>query len=448
MEKVELKRRLNGIELIVFGLSLMAPAAVFTTFGIASGVTDGRVPTAYLFTALALALTGYSYAQMVKAFPIAGSAYTYVQHAINPKAGFLVGWALLTDYMLLPMVNYLVASIFMYSVIPSIPPYVWIVILIVLNTYINIRGIKFVSWVNTSLLAYSFAVVIIFSILCTRYILNPDSTTSLFSLTPFLGDGFELSLIIAGASLLCFSYLGFDSVTTLAEEVINPKKTIPRAIFWIIFIGTLLFVVVSYLATLVQPDIGKFNNLDSAAVELVAMVGGNLFMSIFLGGTLIGTFASGLASQASASRVLYAMGRDKMLPKMFGTLSPKYQTPVFNLMLIAGVSLLSLVITLTIATSFINFGALIAFLFVNISVIFHYFGKLKRRSVFETIKYLIFPGLGASFILYLITELNKYSMILGLVWGSIGTVYLIYLVRFRKSESITMNLNEEVIEEA
>ncbi|MEK4426883.1 APC family permease [Solibacillus sp. FSL K6-1523] len=443
MSEVNLVRRLTGKELVVFGLSLMAPITIFTTFGIASEVTDSRVPLAYIFTALALSLTGYCYAQMVKAFPISGSAYSYVHRAVNSKVGFLVGWALLTSYALLPMVNYLVAAIFLHSILPQIPYAFWIILLIVLNTFVNIKGTKMASWVNTLLLIYSLLVVSIFSILCIRYVLASNEASTLFTLTPLMGSGFDMSMIMAGASLLCFSYLGFDSITTLAEEVIEPKKTIPRAIYSIIAIGTLMFVVVSYLGTLVQPNYRNFTNLDSAAVELVTMVGGNLFVSFFLAGTLIGCFASGLASQASASRVLYAMGRDNMLPQVFASLSPKYKTPVFNLLLIAAISLLSFVMTLTLATSFINFGALIAFLFVNVSVVFHYYIKTNSRSFGATIKYLIIPSLGSLFIIYLLFKLDSISIIFGIVWGAIGVCYLIYLVKFKGMNKINLQFSEE-----
>lgn len=443
MSEVNLLRRLTGKELVVFGLSLMAPITVFTTFGIASEVTTSRVPLAYIFTALALSLTGYSYTKMVKAFPISGSAYSYVHRAVNSKVGFLVGWALLTSYAFLPMVNYLVAAIFLNSVLPQIPYAFWIFLLVILNTFINIKGTKMASWVNTMLLIYSFLVIIIFSILSIRYLFGNSGVEGLISVTPFIGSGFEISAIMAGASLLCFSYLGFDSITTLAEEVIEPKKTIPRSIFAIILIGTCTFVVVSYLGTLVQPNYLNFSNLDSAAVELVGIVGGNLFVSFFLAGMLIACFASGLASQASASRVLYAMGRDNMLPKIFGTLSKKHQTPVFNLLLIAAISLLSLVMTLSLAASLINFGALIAFLFVNISVIFHYYVKQTNRSFQETFKHLIIPSLGALVIIYLLFNLDYISIIFGISWSILGIVYLIYLTKFKGVEQINLEFSEE-----
>lgn len=173
------------------------------------------------------------------------------------------------------------------------------------------------------------------------------------------------------------------------------------------------------------------------------MVGGNLFVSLFLGGMLIGCFASGLAAQLSASRVLYAMERDGMLPKAFSKLHPTYQTPVFNLLLIATLSMLSVVMTLSMATAFINFGAMIAFLFVNLSVIGHYYMRQKRRSLKETLLYFILPACGALFVFYLIINLNKYSLVLGVIWGAIGVVYLFYLIKIKGMKTIDMSFNEE-----
>lgn len=157
---------------------------------------------------------------------------------------------------------------------------------------------------------------------------------------------------------------------------------------------------------------------------------------------LIGCFASGLAAQSSASRVLYAMGRDGMLPAIFSKLHAKYQTPVFNLVLVGLSSLLSIVMTLTMATAFINFGAMIAFLFVNLSVIGFYYVKQKKRDVKGTILYLILPSCGALFVLYLIISLNVYSLILGITWGAIGVCYLIYLVKVKGMKKLDLSFEE------
>ncbi|ULT58676.1 APC family permease [Neobacillus drentensis] len=443
MKKANLNQRLTLFSVVMIGLSIMAPGTVFSTYGIASQITEGKVPAAYAVAAIALAFTAYSYGQMVKAYPTSGSAYTYVQQAFNPYMGFLIGWALFTDYLLLPMVNYLIAGIFISSVIPAIPSYVWILLLIGMTTVINIRGIKLVGVINTLLMVYSILVIVLFSFLSIKSVLDGTGTGTLFSTSPIFDSGHSFSLILAGASLLCFSFLGFDSITTLAEETIDPTKTIPKAIFIILITGALIFIGVSYISSMVQPDFTAFTNPDAAAVEMATMVGGNLFTSFFLGATLVGTFASGLAAQASVSRVLFAMGRDSMLPKKyFGYVHPRFNTPIFNIVLVGAISLLALVLSLTVATSFINFGALVAFLFVNLSVIAHYFNRKKERSVKGIVSYLILPLIGAGFIVWLLSGLNVHSIILGICWTVLGVFYLMYLVKFKGMKSVSLKFDE------
>ncbi|MBT2655589.1 APC family permease [Bacillus sp. ISL-18] len=444
MEKTNLNQRLTLFSVVMIGLSIMAPGTVFSTFGITTQITEGKVPAAYAVAAIALGFTAYSYGQMVKVYPTSGSAYTYVQHSFNSHIGFLVGWALFTDYLLLPMVNYLIAGIFMSSVLPSIPTYVWILLLIGMTTIINIRGIKLVGVINTLLMVYSILVIVLFCFLSIKSVLEGTGTGSLFSTSPIFESKQSFSLILAGASLLCFSFLGFDSITTLAEETIDATKTIPKAIFIILITGALIFIVVSYIASLVQPDFRAFTNPDAAAVEMATMVGGNVFTSFFLGATLVGTFASGLAAQASVSRVLLAMGRDSMLPKrFFGYVHPRLKTPILNIVLVGAVSLLALVLSLTVATSFINFGALVAFLFVNLSVIAHYFIRKKDSSVRGIVTYLIFPLIGAGFIVWLLSGLNVHSIILGISWTILGVIYLMYLVKFKRMKSVSLKFDED-----
>lgn len=446
MVKEELTRRLTLFSVVIIGLSIMAPGTVFSTYGIASQITEGKVPAAYILAAIALSFTAYSYGQMVKAFPIAGSAYTYVQQAFNPRMGFLVGWALFTDYLLLPMVNYLIAGIFMSAMFPQIPSYVWILVLIGLTTLINIRGIKLVGIINTLLMAYSIIVIVLFSILSIKSVLGGEGTGSLLSSAPFIVTGDSLFLILAGASLLCFSFLGFDSITTLAEETVDARKTIPKAIFIILCVGTFIFITVSYIASLVQPDFTAFTDPDAAAVEMAMLIGGNFFTAFFLGATLVGTFASGLAAQASVSRVLFAMGRDSMLPKkFFSYIHPRFKTPTLNIILVGIISLLALVMSLTVAASFINYGALVAFLFVNLSVIVHYFIKGNNRTMKGTISYLILPLIGALFILWLLSGLDKNSLILGGSWTILGVIYLIYLVKYKGLKTVGLKFDEEEV---
>ena len=215
---------------------------------------------------------------------------------------------------------------------------------------------------------------------------------------------------------------------------IRPEKNIPKAIILTTVIGGIIFIVSSYFTQLVHPNFNNFKSIDSAGFEIAKEIGGNLFSSIFLAGIIIAQFASGISAQASASRLLYAMGRDSVLSKkIFGYLHPKFKTPVFNIIIVAIIGLLALRLDVTTSTSFINFGAFIAFTLVNVSVIAHFYVRGKNRSGKENLKYLLFPLIGVGFDLWLLVHLDKNALMLGGAWAVCGFVYLLILTKaFRK----------------
>ena len=200
---------------------------------------------------------------------------------------------------------------------------------------------------------------------------------------------------------------------------------------------------VSYFAHNVWPDYTTFTDPDSASHEIITFVGGKALASLFLAVYAVTVFGSAMSSQASASRVLFAMGRDGQLPKFFGKLHSKYKTPINNILLISAISLLSLVLSLTLVASFINFGAFIAFISVNIAVIAHYFAKKKERSVKGAILYLILPAIGAALDVWLLFNLDIHSKVLGSIWFAIGFVYLIFLTKGFKQRPPALHLHFE-----
>lgn len=141
-------RSLTLSSVVLFGLAYMTPIIVLGTFGILAQQTGGVVPTAYLVALIAMLFTAYSYGQMAKAFPTAGSAYTYTRKSIHAKLGFLVGWAVLLDYLFLPMVIWLIGAAYLNSAFPSIPMWAWIIAFIVITTVINVVGLKLAKSVN------------------------------------------------------------------------------------------------------------------------------------------------------------------------------------------------------------------------------------------------------------------------------------------------------------
>jgi amino acid transporter len=421
-----LQRTLSLGSVVLFGIAYMTPIIVLGTFGILADTTGGLVPAAYVAASVAMLFTALSYARMAAAFPVAGSAYSYVRKAINPKLGFLAGWAVLLDYLFLPMAIWLIGAAYLHSAFPAVPQAVWVLAFIGVTTAINVVGLRLAKNINGALMLVQFLVLVAFVVLCVHYVLG-DASKPLWSLAPFLKEGMQLPLIMSGAAIACYSFLGFDAVSTLTEETRDPRRTIPRAILLITLIGGLIFIASSYFVQLAHPSV-EFQSADSAAYEIARNIGGDVFVSVFLIGLIVGQFTSGLSAQASASRLLFAMGRDGVLPQsLFGRLSERFGTPVGSILLCGVVALLALRMDVTTSTSFINFGAFLAFTLVNLSVIFHFWLNGERRGPRELVQFLIFPLIGMLATLWLMVSLDHLAIILGLSWLALGVIYLGWL---------------------
>ncbi len=423
--KTTLVKSLKLPQVVFMGLAWMTPMIFFTVYGVAFEAADGRMAAAYIIAFIAIFFTAFSYSRMVKAYPISGSAYTYTKKSIHPKAGFLVGWALLLDYIFSPIIAILTFGIFMNTEFPSIPIFVWIILMNVVLVAVNIVGIKSAASVSSLSVLIQIAFIALFCGLIVKDILAGDTqAASLFSLAPFFGADGSLSAVFTGASLICFCFLGFDAVTTMSEETIEAEKTISKAIFLIVLIAAVMYIAISYLTQVAFPDFA-FTNPDNAAYTLVQVVGGNLLSSIFIMVLIIATFTQGVSSVTSVSRFLYALGRESILPgKLFTSLHPKYRTPAANIIFVGIISFAAVFFNLDTAVTFVSFGALTAFTFVNLSVIAHYFIKRKERSVKSTFLYLVFPLIGAGFICWLLTLLNKQTLVYGIIWLVVGFIYL------------------------
>jgi putrescine importer len=440
-----LSRVLGLPSLMLFGLAYMVPLTVFTTYGVVTDLTAGHLPGAYVITLTAMLFTAYSYGRMVVAHPYAGSAYTYTQRAFGSHIGFMAGWALLLDYIFLPMINYLVIGIYLDASFPSVPMWVWIVSAIVLVTALNVLGIKLVAKANFVLVAFQVVFIVVFLVASFRTMAG-DSMPALTD--PFFGQGTESSTLLAGAAILCLSFLGFDAVSTLSEETPDPRRRIPRAIMLVTVIGGVTFILISYVGHMVFPQWQEFTDVDSAALDVMRFAGGAFLAGFFTAAYVAGCFASAMASQASVSRILYAMGRDGTIPRrFFGQLHARYHTPVFATLLVGAVSFVALVISLELAAAMISFGALVAFSFVNLSVIKHYVVDRGQRSAEDIAKYGVVPGIGVLLTLWLWTSLSGMTFAVGLTWVAVGFVYLLGLSRFFTRRPPELRLEEHDLEE-
>jgi amino acid transporter len=310
---------------------------------------------------------------------------------------------------------------------PAVPAAVWVVGSIALVTFLNLIGIESITRVNLLLVVVQLVFIVVFVALSIHNLGDQSEPVSL--LAPFHHEGFSVPLIMTGAAVLCLSFLGFDAVSTMAEETPNPRRLIPLAIMVVSLLGGLLFVLVSYFAQMVYPQWNTFADPDSASLDVMRRVGGELLVTAFTATYVAGCFASAMVSQASVSRVLFAMGRDGALPRVFGRLVSKKRVPATAIMLVSLFSLIALFITLDTVANMISFGALFAFSAVNLAVIKHYLVDQKLRGLRNCLIYGLVPALGFLSTIWLWTSLSSMSFMIGLGWMGLGLLCLMGVTR-------------------
>ncbi|MDS2172613.1 MULTISPECIES: APC family permease [unclassified Nesterenkonia] len=440
-ESPALRRSLGLPYAVLFGLAYMVPLTVFTTYGIVSTITSGHLALAYIITLTAMLVTALSYARMVKALPVAGSAYTYTQRSFGPNLGFLVGWSLLLDYLFLPMINFMIIGLYLNAAIPALPAWLIIVATIVIVTAMNVLGIKVAAGFNSMLVGIQVVFIVVFVIMSVVTLTAQDAPID--PLAPFANEEFQFAALIAGAAVLCLSFLGFDAVSTLSEETKDPTRTIPRAILICTFSAGLIFIFLSWLGHLVFPDWTAYSSVDTAATDVMARAGGAFLVAFFTAAFISGGAASATASHVSVTRILYTMGRDGAMPgRIFAVLHPKFRTPYLAALAVGAVSLLALVLPLELAAAMISFGALIAFTFVNLSVIKYHAVDRGRRHGGDLIRFVVLPAIGVTLCLWLWTSLSPDAFMVGLGWVGVGLVWLLVITRGLRRPAPTMDLQE------
>lgn len=433
----KLKRVLKLRHLVIYGIAFMTPIAPSYIFGYVSEMTGGMMALSYSIAMVAMLFTAYSYGRMSEAFPLAGSTYSYTQRALDPKIGFMAGWGMYMDYVLVPLIVLMMGAAYANSLIPFIPYQAWVLILAAIIFTVNYRSISVTASANNILVLYMAVVVVLFVLFCIGKLVGGGGEAAVFSAKPFFNpETFHVSAVVSGAALACFSFLGFDSITTLSEEAVNPKKDIRRAAVLACFIGGVIFITQAYVAQLVWPDYTAFENLDTAYFDIVKLVGGPVFATVFTAAIIISTLSAGLTGQASAARIMYAMGRDEMLPKKFFTyLHPKYNSPTKNIMIMAVIGITgALLLPLNLVAELMNFGGLLGFMCVNLSVIVYFFIRRREHNLFKN---LIIPALGFIICSYLWINLSPLTLKIGFVWLGIGLIYALIVTRgFQKNPDI------------
>ncbi|WP_050184074.1 APC family permease [Domibacillus robiginosus] len=443
--KQELKRALKLKDLVIFGLTFMSPVAAMSLFGVITSVSEGHSVLSYLIGFVAMLFTAYSFGKMVEAYPVSGSTYIYAKRSLHPKIGFIAGWGMLLDYLFLPMLTFLIGSTFANVLMPSIPIWAWVLIFAIPVLIVNIIGIEVAAKVNFVLVTLMVLAILAFVISTINYLVTGGF--NLLDMNALYNpDTFSFGAVIGGAALVTVAYLGFDAITTLAEETNESGKKIGLSIIISCAIQTVFFISVTYFGIVVLEDHIRITNPDSAFSEVLSIVSGHFIQTFITLIIIAANVASGLASQSASSRLLYGMGREDAIPKKFFTyLHPTFKTPVYNILLMAGLGIVgAMTLSLQLVSDLLAFGGLFGFVCVNLSVISHYFVKNKQKNVFA---YLLVPVIGVAVCSYLLIGLSTTGKLVGGAWLLAGIVFLLVKEIIEKNSKVPVsNVNEDLID--
>jgi amino acid transporter len=423
----QLARTLSTRDLIVYGMIFMVPIAPYAIFGFVWNDAKGMVPLAYLVGLVGMFFTATSYASMSQAFPLAGSVYTYAHRGLHEVAGFFAGWLILLDYILVPALLYVISAVAMRGLLPSVPEWLWLLGFVVFNAYVNLLGIQFTSRVNWYLLILELGTLALFLTLGVIALAGGAGAGRL-TLQPIYDPAvFSFATVAGATSIAVLSFLGFDGISTLAEENKGGASGVGRATLLALLLVGSLFIVQTWVAT----DLARgmhFTSPAEAFYEISERAGGKWLRIITICAVVVSSgIANAMAAQAAVSRILFAMARDGKLPAILAKVHPRYKTPYVSTMLVAAVSLLVGWIfseRLDDLSTIVNFGALTGFLLLHVSVINHYL--LRKRSG-DLMRHLVFPVIGFLVIAYVLYEMDTTAKVLGAGWLGIGVVYYLLL---------------------
>lgn len=443
-EQVKLKRVLSTRDLIVYGIMMMFPLAPVAVYGAVQQQTGGHLFLAYLVAMVGMLFTALSYGAMAGAFPRAGSTYTFTSKGLHHDIGLLSGWAITLDYVLFPTLNMILLGLFASAQWPSIHYWWWVVAAVIFVTFFNMREVRWLSRISAVLLLVSLVVIAWFAVGAIHALVGGTGAGTVFSAKPIFNSAtFRWSPLFAGTAIACFSFLGFDAVSTLAEETKRPARAVSIATVVSLLLVTGLFLVQVYFGALLVPNANKLPDPNTAYYTLFHLAGGSTLSTVLTIALIAACLANATDSMGGASRLLFAMGRDNVIPKkVFGYLSPKSQTPLFNVLMIAGLTLILASRDLTTIINMINFGALLAFFLVNISVISYFFVRQRRRAGFQVVRYLLAPAVGAVVIIWLWFHLSGTAWAVGGIWLGLGICYMLFKTSFFRKP--LPEYNEEV----
>jgi amino acid transporter len=443
-----LRRALSLWDLILYGVIVIQPTAPMSVFGVLSNRGHGHVVTTILLAMVAMFFTAISYGRMARAYPSAGSAFTYVGQEINPALGYVTGWSMVMDYMLNPMICIIWCSKAAMNFAPGVPYIVWALFFFGMFTLLNLRGIRTSARINAALAAGMGVVITIFFVAAARYIFGHPHNDAGFFTRPFYDpSSFSAGAVLGGTSIAVLTYIGFDGISTLSEEARDPRRDILLAtVLTCVVIGVLSAMQV-YAAQLVWPASQPFPDEDTAFVHVSGRAAGPWLFALINFTLMIANFGSGMGAQLGAGRLLYGMGRSNALPRsFFGAVHPRTHIPYKSIIFVGvvalgGALLVSVgVFSFGLGAEMLNFGALIAFMGVNAAAFVRYFVRAREKNIITN---LIPPVLGFVICLLLWLNLSRPAKIAGAIWMAVGIAFGAWKTRGFRGDLVDFELPPE-----
>jgi amino acid transporter len=437
----KLRRALGLWDLILYGVIVIQPTAPMSVFGVLSNRGRGHVVTAILIAMVAMLFTAISYGRMARAYPSAGSAFTYVGQEINPALGYITGWSMVMDYMLNPIICIIWVSQQAHVFAPAIPYWGWAVFMALLFTGLNILGIRTSARINAGLAAGMGVVIAVFFVSAARFIFGHPHGGAAFFTRPFYDPAtFNTGAVLGGTSIAVLTYIGFDGISTLSEEAENPRRNILLATVLTCVVIGILSAFEVYAAQLAWPASQPFPDETTAFVYAAGRTWAPLFAIV--GFTLVvANFGSGMGAQLGAARLLFGMGRSNALPKsFFGVIEPKRRIPRNNVVFVGVASLIgAFLLDYNLGAQMLNFGALIAFMGVNLAALVRYYVREKQKKL----RNLVPPVLGFAVCLLLWLNLSRTAQIAGSVWMLAGIAFGAWKTRGFRGELVNFEIPAE-----
>jgi putrescine importer len=437
---VRLKRVLTLWDLIIIGTVIIQPIAPMGIYGVISNNAGGHVVTTILIAMVAMLFTAISYGKMARAYPSAGSAYTYVGQEIHPALGYVTGWAMVMDYILNPLICTIISSKLTQNILPGVPYWLLAVAYATVFTVLNLRGVKTSARINDVLAAGMMIVVVVFFAFVIRFLWGLHEYGAGFFAQPFYNPAtFSLPGVLRGTSIAVLTYIGFDAISTFSEEVENPRQNILLATVLVCLITGVLSSLEVYAAQLVWGSKPFPEDMVESAFPLVARQAGGFFLFHLLNFTvLIANIGSGMGAQLGAARLLYGMGRSDGIPKkFFGAIEPRHRIPRNNVIFVGAIALIgAFLITYERGAELLNFGALIAFMGVNAAAFVRYFLRVQEKRWTN----FLLPLLGFVICFYIWRNLDSHAKLLGVFWMTVGIIYGVIKTRGFQSDLVRFDI--------